>query len=246
MTWQEYGEHLEENLQDLVARLKGKRYQPLPARRVYLRKDEHSQRPLGVPALEDKIVQKGIALLLEAIYEADFLDCSYNQIVQSIHRRDISYSERSVYRPSISGTMPSCLDANNPTVANSSSITRGAFPMRRETMNCRICLLTVLCLAGSQAGEPTAAEAKPDRIAAFYFGNSLTGSSDPKDHEVRRARRQGVEGLGLSRRRLAVVAAPPRAGERRGRDETRQPRRSDHRSGHCPAPDHHAGPAVLR
>jgi len=77
VTWKEYGEHLEENLRDLVARMKAKRYKPLPARRVYIPKDEHSQRPLGLPALEDKIVQKGIALILEAIYEADFLDCSY-------------------------------------------------------------------------------------------------------------------------------------------------------------------------
>ncbi len=77
VTWQEYGENLEENLQGLVTRLKGKRYRPLPARRVYIPKDEHSKRPLGLPALEDKIVQKGVALILEAIYEADFLDCSY-------------------------------------------------------------------------------------------------------------------------------------------------------------------------
>jgi len=77
VTWQEYGENLEENLKDLVARLKAKRYKPQPARRVYIPKDEHSTRPLGLPALEDKIVQKGIAWILEAIYEADFLDCSY-------------------------------------------------------------------------------------------------------------------------------------------------------------------------
>jgi RNA-directed DNA polymerase len=77
VTWQEYGENLEENLKGLVARLKAKRYKPLPARRVYIPKDEHSKRPLGLPALEDKIVQKGIALILEAIYEADFLACSY-------------------------------------------------------------------------------------------------------------------------------------------------------------------------
>jgi len=77
VTWQEYGEDLEENLRDLVARLKAKRYKPQPARRVYIPKDEHSTRPLGLPTLEDKIVQKGIALILEAIYEADFLDCSY-------------------------------------------------------------------------------------------------------------------------------------------------------------------------
>jgi group II intron reverse transcriptase/maturase len=77
VTWQEYGAHLTENLRDLVARMKAKRYRPQPAKRVYIPKDEHSQRPLGLPALEDKIVQVGIALILEAIYEADFLDCSY-------------------------------------------------------------------------------------------------------------------------------------------------------------------------
>ncbi|GAJ18061.1 unnamed protein product, partial [marine sediment metagenome] len=49
----------------------------IPAKRVYIPKNEHEKRPLGLPALEDKIVQKGIARILEAIYEADFLDCSY-------------------------------------------------------------------------------------------------------------------------------------------------------------------------
>ena len=77
VTWREYGERLDENLNDLVARMKAKRYKPQPARRVYIPKDGHSMRPLGLPALEDKIVQKGIARILEAIYEADFLDCSY-------------------------------------------------------------------------------------------------------------------------------------------------------------------------
>jgi RNA-directed DNA polymerase len=77
VTWKEYGEHLSDNLRDLVIRMKAKRYWPLPAKRVYIPKDEHSQRPLGLPALEDKIVQKGIAEVLSAIYEADFLDCSY-------------------------------------------------------------------------------------------------------------------------------------------------------------------------
>ena len=64
-------------ISDLVARLKAERYKPQPSRRVYIDKDEHSKRPLGLPALEDKIVQKGIARILEAIYEQDFLDCSY-------------------------------------------------------------------------------------------------------------------------------------------------------------------------
>jgi len=77
VSWKEYGEQLDENLTNLVARMKVKRYKPQPAKRVYIPKNEHEKRPLGLPALEDKIVQKGIARILEAIYEADFLDCSY-------------------------------------------------------------------------------------------------------------------------------------------------------------------------
>ena len=57
--------------------MKAKRYKPQPAKRVYIPKNEQENRPLGLPSLEDKIVQKGIARILEAIYEADFLDCSY-------------------------------------------------------------------------------------------------------------------------------------------------------------------------
>lgn len=77
VSWRAYGEQLEENLKGLVSRMKAKRYKPKPSRRVYIPKDSHSNRPLGLPALEDKIVQKGVASILEAIYEADFLDCSY-------------------------------------------------------------------------------------------------------------------------------------------------------------------------
>jgi RNA-directed DNA polymerase len=77
VSWEEYGEQLDENIADLVARMKAKQYKPQPSRRVYIRKDEHSKRPLGLPALEDKIVQKGVAWILEAIYEQDFLNCSY-------------------------------------------------------------------------------------------------------------------------------------------------------------------------
>ena len=77
VTWEEYGANLEGNLEDLVARMKAKRYKPQPARRVYIPKDGHSKRPLGLPSLEDKIVQKGMVHILEAIFEADFLDCSY-------------------------------------------------------------------------------------------------------------------------------------------------------------------------
>ena len=77
VTWKEYGQDLDANLESLVERLKNRKYKPLPAKRVYIPKNEHEKRPLGLPALEDKIVQKGIALILAAIYEVDFMDCSY-------------------------------------------------------------------------------------------------------------------------------------------------------------------------
>ncbi|GAF97212.1 unnamed protein product, partial [marine sediment metagenome] len=77
VSWKEYGKQLDENLNNLMTRMKVKRYKPQPAKRVYIPKNEHEKRPLGLPALEDKIVQKAISHVLEAIYEADFLDCSY-------------------------------------------------------------------------------------------------------------------------------------------------------------------------
>ena len=77
VSWREYGEGLEANLEDLVRRMKSKQYKPTPSKRVYIPKDQKTKRPLGLPILEDKIVMKGIALILEAIYEADFLDSSH-------------------------------------------------------------------------------------------------------------------------------------------------------------------------
>ena len=74
---QEYGADLDNNLEQLVSRLKRKTYKPLPARRVYIPKNDYETRPLGIPALESKIVERGITWILESIYEQDFLDCSY-------------------------------------------------------------------------------------------------------------------------------------------------------------------------
>ena len=76
-TWRHYGEQLERNLQDLSERLKRGAYRAKPVRRVYIPKADGRQRPLGVPALEDKIVQRAAVEVLNAIYETDFLGFSY-------------------------------------------------------------------------------------------------------------------------------------------------------------------------
>ena len=77
VSWEEYGRELDENLELLVSRLKRKKYKPIPARRVYIPKSKTEKRPLGISALENKIVERGITWILESIYEQDFLNCSY-------------------------------------------------------------------------------------------------------------------------------------------------------------------------
>src|ERR1700682_1197380 len=77
ITWRQYGEELELNLQDLSARLARGAYRASPVRRGYVPKPDGRQRPIGVPALEDKIVQRATVAVLNQIYELDFLDFSY-------------------------------------------------------------------------------------------------------------------------------------------------------------------------
>ena len=76
-TWRHYGEALEDNLQDLSHRLKQGAYRAKPVRRVYIAKADGRLRPLGVTALEDKIVQRAAVEAMNAIYETDFLGFSY-------------------------------------------------------------------------------------------------------------------------------------------------------------------------
>ncbi len=77
VTKEEYGRDLETRLQDLHARLRSKRYRHQPIRRVHIPKGKGKTRPIGISAFEDKLVQDAVREVLEAIYEQDFLDCSY-------------------------------------------------------------------------------------------------------------------------------------------------------------------------
>jgi RNA-directed DNA polymerase len=93
MTVEAYERDLESNLRDLCDRVHAGRYRPQPVRRTYIPKADGGRRPLGVPTLEDKIVQGAIAEVLSAIYEADFLGFSYgfrphrsaHQALQALH-----------------------------------------------------------------------------------------------------------------------------------------------------------------
>lgn len=77
VTWAEYGERLDERLQDLENRIHRGSYHPQPVRRVHILKGDGRTRPLGIPALEDKIVQQAARMILEPIYEAMFIGFSY-------------------------------------------------------------------------------------------------------------------------------------------------------------------------
>src|SRR5450755_3761479 len=77
LTWKEYEQDLEANVVDLHARVHRGTYRALPSSRKYIAKADGRQRPLGIAALEDKIVQRALVEVLNAIYEEDFLGFSY-------------------------------------------------------------------------------------------------------------------------------------------------------------------------
>lgn len=73
----EYAKELEKNLSELLERAKSGNYRAPPVRRVEIPKGDGQTRPLGIPTFEDKVLQRAVAMLLEAVYEQDFLECSY-------------------------------------------------------------------------------------------------------------------------------------------------------------------------
>ena len=77
LTAEDYEANLQGNLEDLLERLKSGRYEAPPVRRTYIPKADGTQRPLGIPTLEDKVAQRAIAMVLEGVYEQDFVACSY-------------------------------------------------------------------------------------------------------------------------------------------------------------------------
>ena len=77
VTADEYATNLEANLLDLLDRIKSGRYKAQPVRRTYIPKTDGSRRPLGIPSFEDKLAQRAIVMVLEAVYEQDFLPCSF-------------------------------------------------------------------------------------------------------------------------------------------------------------------------
>ncbi|MDQ5874084.1 MAG: group II intron reverse transcriptase/maturase [Actinomycetota bacterium] len=103
ITKEHYGQALESNLRDLHARMKAKRYRHQPIRRVFIPKEQGKTRPIGISAFEDKLVQDAVREVLEAIYEQDFLDCSYGfrpgrrahdavrTLDQIVHRGEVSW-----------------------------------------------------------------------------------------------------------------------------------------------------------
>ena len=98
----EYAENLDENIKDLVKRLKNKAYKPAPSLRVYIPKGNGKMRPLGISIYEDKIVQLALKKILEAIYEPKFQDNMYGFRPNRSCHKAIKYVHHSIMQNRIS------------------------------------------------------------------------------------------------------------------------------------------------
>lgn len=103
VTKEEYEVNLGENIKDLIARMKRNAYKPQPVKRVYIPKPgTDKKRPLGLPAYEDKLVQASLAKILNAIYEQEFLDCSFGFRPQRSCHDALKVLNKIVNKPEIS------------------------------------------------------------------------------------------------------------------------------------------------
>lgn len=110
-TTQEFERNLLQRCEDIVARLQARRYKPQPARGVDIPKGDGKTRPLSIPTVEDRLVQRAVARLLEAIFEADFLNCSYgfrpgrspHQALAALRTQFMSGRVTTVYETDIRG-----------------------------------------------------------------------------------------------------------------------------------------------
>lgn len=101
VTKEQYGQDLESNLRDLHERLKAKRYRHQPIRRAHIPKGQGKSRPIGISAFEDKLVQDAVREVLEAIYEQDFLDCSYGFRPKRSAHDAVRTLDRTVHRSEV-------------------------------------------------------------------------------------------------------------------------------------------------
>ena len=93
-SWHDYGEGLTERLKDLLDRVKSGRYKAPPVKRSYVPKNEKEKRPIGLPTIENKVLERAVVMVLEPIYELEFYDFSFGFRPQRSAHQALSYLTR--------------------------------------------------------------------------------------------------------------------------------------------------------
>jgi group II intron reverse transcriptase/maturase len=133
-TWAEYAQGLDERLADLQDRLHRGAYHPPPVRRTYIPKADGKQRPLGIPAIEDKIVQGAVVALLTPIYEAEFLDCSYGFRPHRNQHQALEAVDRMMYRGKVDWVLDADIRAYFDTIDHERLLAMIGYRIRDERL----------------------------------------------------------------------------------------------------------------